>query len=148
MTGNAYSWGDSPLMVASWEKNPWRSALRAGTSPWGMGFWGLVCWVCGNVWTMETRCDGRMSPNGTAVYCGAGMATNTTLQNGREGISGAVSEFPLPRREAAIPAGDDGSVGLQALRAAIDAGDASGIAPPGSFERVRRKLKLSSSCLQ
>jgi antitoxin ParD1/3/4 len=33
---------------------------------------------------------------------------------------------------------------LVALREAIDQGDASGIARAGSFDRVRRKLKLSN----
>jgi antitoxin ParD1/3/4 len=32
---------------------------------------------------------------------------------------------------------------LAALRTAIDQGEASGVAPGDSFERVRRKLKLS-----
>jgi len=32
---------------------------------------------------------------------------------------------------------------LEALRAAIKEGDESGIAPPGSFDRIRKKLGLS-----
>jgi hypothetical protein len=32
---------------------------------------------------------------------------------------------------------------LEALRAAIKEGDDSGIAPPGSFDRVRKKFGLS-----